>query len=65
MTKTLQQKQTEAKGFALYVGISESEAEAAGTTLSEIAIALREKLSELIPGRNLCGARDWTEGSSW
>lgn len=51
MTKTLQQKQTEAKGFALYVGISESEAEAAGTTLSEIAIALREKLSELIPGK--------------
>ncbi|MEY2826797.1 MAG: hypothetical protein RLZZ122_1161 [Actinomycetota bacterium] len=51
MTKTLQQKQTEAKGFALYIGISESEAEAAGTTLSEIAIALREKLAELIPGK--------------
>jgi DNA-binding response OmpR family regulator len=51
MTKTLNQKQTEAKGFALYVGISESEAESAGITLSEIAIQLRQRLAELVPGR--------------
>ncbi len=42
---------TEAKGFALYVGISEAEAQAAGLSLSEIASALKRTIGELIPGR--------------
>jgi DNA-binding response OmpR family regulator len=42
-------KQTEAKGFALYVGITEQQAEAAGLSLAEIASALKAKLSELVP----------------
>jgi len=42
-------KQTEAKGFALYVGITEQQAQEAGLTLAEIASALRTKLAELIP----------------
>lgn len=50
MTKTLQQKQTEAKGFALYVGLSDSDAQAAGISLTEIAIQLRQRLAELVPG---------------
>jgi DNA-binding response OmpR family regulator len=44
-------KQTEAKGFALYVGISETEALAAGTSLAEIATQLRNRLAELVPGK--------------
>lgn len=43
--------QTEAKGFALYVGISETEAQAAGLSLSEIASALRNTIAELIPDK--------------
>ena len=43
--------QTEAKGFALYVGISETEAQAAGLSLSEIATALRNTIAELIPDK--------------
>ena len=39
MTTALK-KQTEAKGFALYVGITEQQAEAAGLSLAEIASAL-------------------------
>ena len=42
MTQLLTNQQTEAKGFALYVGISESEALAAGLSLAEIAGKLRE-----------------------
>ncbi len=42
---------TEAKGFALYVGISEAEAQAAGLSLSEIASALKKTIGELIPGK--------------
>ena len=41
--------QTEAKGFALYVGISEQDAQAAGLSLAEIATALKAKLAELVP----------------
>lgn len=41
--------QTKAVGFALYVGISEAEAHAAGLSLAEIATALKAKLSELVP----------------
>lgn len=51
MTNTTITKQTEAKGFALYVGISESEAAAAGTTLAEIAAQLKTKLAEILPGK--------------
>jgi DNA-binding response OmpR family regulator len=36
-------------GFALYVGVSEAEAQAAGLSLAEIATALKAKLSELLP----------------
>jgi len=49
--KTTTSKETEAKGFALYVGISEAEALAAGTTLAELATQLRNKLAELVPGK--------------
>jgi DNA-binding response OmpR family regulator len=42
-------KQTEAKGFALYVGITEQQAQEAGLTLADVASALRTKLAELIP----------------
>lgn len=44
-------KTTEAKGFALYIGISESDAEAAGLSLSDIAQELKNKIAELIPGK--------------
>lgn len=43
-------KQTEAKGFALYVGITEQQAQEAGLTLADIASALKGKLAELVPG---------------
>jgi DNA-binding response OmpR family regulator len=39
----------EAKGFALYVGISEQDAEAAGLSLAEIAIELRATIARLLP----------------
>jgi DNA-binding winged helix-turn-helix (wHTH) protein len=48
-TKT--QTTTEAKGFALYVGISEAEAQAAGLTLAEIATALKTTLANLVPDK--------------
>ncbi len=51
MTNATITKQTEAKGFALYVGISEADAEAAGITLAEIASQLKTKLAELVPGK--------------
>ena len=41
--------ETEARGFALYVGIDEATASAAGVTLSELVTALRKTLSELVP----------------
>ena len=40
---------TKAVGFALYVGISEQQAQAAGLSLAEIATALKAKLTELLP----------------
>ena len=46
---TATKKQTEAKGFALYVGITEQQAQEAGLTLADVASALRTKLAELIP----------------
>jgi DNA-binding winged helix-turn-helix (wHTH) protein len=42
---------TEIKGFALYVGISESDAEAAGVSLQEIAAALKQTIAELVPNK--------------
>lgn len=41
---------TEARGFALYVGIDELKAAAAGTDLGEVVTALRQLAAELVPG---------------
>lgn len=41
--------ETEARGFALYVGVDEATATAAGVSLSELVIALRKTVAELIP----------------
>ena len=41
---------TEARGFALYVGIDELKAAAAGTDLGEVVKALRQLAAELVPG---------------
>ena len=41
---------TEARGFALYVGIDEQKALDAGTDLSVIVTALKQLVSELVPG---------------
>jgi DNA-binding response OmpR family regulator len=38
-----------ARGFALYVGVDEATAKAAGTTLAELVNALRAKVTELVP----------------
>ena len=46
---TATKKQTEAKGFALYIGITEQQAQQAGLTLADIASALKGKLAELVP----------------
>ncbi len=45
----LEPNQTEARGFALYVGVDEAAAKAAGTTLAEVVNALRAKVAELVP----------------
>jgi len=42
--------QSEARGFALYVGIDEAQAIEAGVSLTEIVKALRGTLNELVPG---------------
>lgn len=41
--------ETEARGFALYVGVDETTAAAAGITLSELVSALRQTVAELVP----------------
>ena len=41
--------ETEARGFALYVGVDETTAAAAGVSLSELVIALRKTVAELVP----------------
>jgi DNA-binding response OmpR family regulator len=46
-TLTAVPTETEARGFALYVGIDEAAAKAAGTSLAEIVSALRKTVSEL------------------
>jgi len=38
-----------ARGFALYVGVDEATAHAAGTTLAGLVAALRAKVTELVP----------------
>ena len=42
--------QSEARGFALYVGIDEKQALAAGVTLTELVRELRKTLNALVPG---------------
>ena len=42
--------ETEARGFALYLGVDEATAQAHGTTLTEIAAALKKTFAELVPG---------------
>lgn len=44
------QTETEARGFALYVGLDETTAKANGTSLSAIVAALRSTLEDLAPG---------------
>ena len=39
-----------ARGFALYIGVDADTAAANGTSLSQIAAALRKTLDELVPG---------------
>ncbi len=41
--------ETEARGFALYVGLDEATAKAAGTSLAEVVSSLRKHLAELVP----------------
>lgn len=41
--------ETEARGFALYVGLDEATAKAAGTSLAEVVSSLRKQLAELVP----------------
>jgi len=42
--------QSEARGFALYVGVDEQQAVDAGVSLTELVRALRSTLNELVPG---------------
>lgn len=41
--------ETEARGFALYVGLDEATAAAAGTSLAAVVSALRKTITELVP----------------
>ncbi|MEY2675793.1 MAG: hypothetical protein RL645_158 [Actinomycetota bacterium] len=41
--------ETEARGFALYVGIDEATAAAAGTSLAAVVAALRKTIADLVP----------------
>jgi DNA-binding response OmpR family regulator len=45
-----QEVKSEARGFALYVGVDEQQAVDAGVSLTELVKALRSTLSELVPG---------------
>lgn len=42
-------EETEARGFALYFGIDEATAKAAGTSLSDLANFLRQTFAQLVP----------------
>lgn len=48
-TLTAVPTETEARGFALYVGIDEATAKAAGVSLAELVGALRKTVAELVP----------------
>lgn len=48
-TVTAVPTQTEARGFALYVGIDEATATAAGVSLAEVVQALRKTVTDLVP----------------
>lgn len=48
-TLTAVPTETEARGFALYVGIDEATANAAGVSLAELVGALRKTVAELVP----------------
>lgn len=49
MPENTNQPESEARGFALYVGVDEQTAAAAGVTLSELVIALRKTVAEIVP----------------
>ena len=49
-TPQLVPTETEARGFALYVGIDEATAAAAGVNLAQLVNALRKTIDELVPG---------------
>jgi len=49
MTAIKTKSTTVAKGFALYVGISEQDAQDAGLTLAQIAQALKQTIATLVP----------------
>jgi DNA-binding winged helix-turn-helix (wHTH) protein len=49
MTDSISPLETEARGFALYVGVDEATAAAAGISLSELVTALRKTVGELVP----------------
>jgi DNA-binding response OmpR family regulator len=49
-TVTSVPQETQARGFALYVGITEQQAQDAGTSLADIALELRRTLDKLAPG---------------
>ena len=48
-TLTAVPAETEARGFALYIGLDEATAAAAGTSLAEVVTALKATLAELVP----------------
>ncbi len=50
MTEQSGNGEREARGFALYVGLSESEAQGRGIALPEVVKLLRQKVEELAPG---------------
>ena len=43
------QQDTEARGFALYVGLDEATARAAGTSLAQVVAELRKTVADLVP----------------
>ncbi|MEI6591169.1 MAG: winged helix-turn-helix domain-containing protein [Actinomycetes bacterium] len=48
-TLTAVPTETEARGFALYIGLDEATAAAAGTSLAAVVTALKATLAELVP----------------
>jgi DNA-binding response OmpR family regulator len=49
-TQILEEREKVARGFALYVGVSEAQAQAAGLSLGELAAELRATLERMVPG---------------